>query len=227
MKLAAVFSGGKDSTFSIYKALQEGHEIKYLITISPNRNDSYMFHVPDIEWTKLQAESMGVPQIFEKVSGEKEKEVEELKTVLSSIAGEVDGILSGAIASSYQKTRIDRICSELGLQSVAPLWGADQETYVRELVGSDFIVIFTGVAAEGLDESWLGDVLDPNTIEKLIELRGRYGINLSGEGGEYESFVLDCPMFKKRIEINDAEKVWDEKGNSGYLLIKNASLVDK
>ena len=227
MKLAAVFSGGKDSTFSVYKSMKEGHEIKYLITISPKRADSYMFHVPDIGWTHLQAEAMGIEQIFKEVSGEKEIEVEELKDVFSSIKSEVNGIVSGAIASSYQKSRIDRICAELGLKSVAPIWGVDQEKYIRELLENGLKSIFTGVAAEGLDKEWLGRELDNDAIGKLVELHEKYGINVAGEGGEYESFVLDSPIFKKRVVINDAERVWDDKGKNGYLLIKDAALKNK
>ncbi len=227
MKLAAVFSGGKDSTFSIYKSLKEGHEIKYLITISPDRDDSYMFHVPDIEWTKLQSEALEIPQVFKRVSGEKEKEVEELKDIFYSIKGDIDGIVSGAIASSYQKSRIDRICSELGLKSFAPIWGVDQGQYVKELVRDGFEAIFTGVAADGLDDEWLGRELNTDSIDKLIELNSKYGINIAGEGGEYESFVVDCPIFKKRIAITESKKIWDKKAKSGYLLIENAKLEYK
>ncbi len=227
MRLAAVFSGGKDSTFSVYKAMKDGHEVKYLITASPRRTDSYMFHVPDIEWTRLQADSIGIKHIFEEVSGEKEHEVEELKRILSHIKEDIDGVVSGAIASSYQKNRIDTICSELSLKSIAPLWGVDQEKYVREVVDNGFVAIFSGIGAEGLDKEWLGKELDKEFIDKLVKIHEKYGINIAGEGGEYESFVIDSPIFKKKIKITDSERIWDEKQRNGYFLIKSAFLVDK
>lgn len=227
MRLAVIFSGGKDSTFSAYKSLKKGDEIKYLITILPKRKDSYMFHVPCLEWTRLQAESMGIKHIFREVSGEKETEVEELKEILFSLKNDIDGVVSGAIASNYQKSRIDRICNELGMKSIAPLWGVDQEAHMRELLKEKFRIIITGVYAEGLGEEWLGKELKSADIDDLVKLKEKYNINLSGEGGEYESFVLDCPIFTKRIAILDAEKAWDKKSRTGHLDIKNAALVQK
>ena len=222
-----VFSGGKDSTFAMYNMLREWHEIKYLITLAPKRADSYMFHVPDIKWTTMQAKALGIPQLFREVSGEKEREVEELKAVIEPLKGEIDGIVSGAIASTYQRSRIDRICEELGLLSIAPLWGINQEKHVRTVLESNFRVIITGAFAEGLGENWLGRQLDEDAVNELVELNKIYGINISGEGGEYESFVLDCPIFRKRLEIKKAEKVWDRKEKSGYLDIQKIELTDK
>jgi len=226
MRLAALFSGGKDSTYALYKAIQE-YEIKYLVTIFPEREDSWMFHHPCIELTKLQAEAIGIKHITQTTEGEKEKELEDLKKVLEKIKDEIDGVVSGAVASKYQKSRIDRICKELRLKSVTPLWNKNSEELLKEEVSSGFEIIIAGVFAEGFDESWLGRKIDEKCIEDLKELNKKYGINLSGEGGEYESLVLFCPIFKKRIEILDSKNVWDDKTSSGYLVVKEAKLTDK
>lgn len=226
MRLAALASGGKDSTFALYKAMQE-NEIKYLVTIFPESQESWMFHHPCIELTKLQADALGIKQIINKTKGEKEKELEDLKDALSEIKDEVEGVVSGAVASNYQKSRIDKICNELGLKSLAPLWQRDPEELLEEGIESGFDIIITGVSSDGFDKSWIGRKLDQKAVEDLKDLRQKFGINICGEGGEYESLVLDCPAFKKKIKILDSEKVWDEKTNSGYLLAKKAILVDK
>lgn len=225
MKLAALFSGGKDSTFALYKAMEEGHEIKYLVTIFPERQDSWMFHYPCIELTKLQAEALGIKQIIGRTKGEKEKELSCLKDILSKLK-DIDGVVSGALASNYQKQRVDRICEELGVKSIAPLWQRDQEEILKEETSISDVII-TGVAADGFDANWLGRKIDGKTIEDLKKLKEKFGINVAAEGGEFETFVLDAPVFKKKIEIKSFEKKWDNKTNSGYIEVKSARLVKK
>ena len=226
MRLAALFSGGKDSTYALFLA-SKTHEIKYLVTIFPESKESWMFHHPCVELTSLQAEAMGIEQIIQKTRGEKEKELEDLKKALERIKDEIDGVVSGAIQSEYQKTRIDRVCKELKLKSLAPLWHRDAEQLLKEEIEEGFEIIMTGVFAEGLDESWLGRKIDLEAVEELKELKKKYGINLAGEGGEFETLVLDCPLFEKKIEILEAEKIWDGETNSGYLIVKSARLISK
>jgi diphthine-ammonia ligase len=227
MKLAALFSGGKDSTYALYKAMKEGHEIKYLVTVFSERQDSWMFHYPCIELTKLQAEALGIKQIIKKTKGEKEKELKDLKDVLISVKDEVDGIVTGALYSEYQKTRVEKICKEIGLKCLSPLWHSDLEKMLKEEIGLGFEIMITGVAAEGLDKSWLGKKINLETIEKLKELNKKFGINIGAEGGEFETLVLECPIFKKKIKILNSASVWDSKTNSGCLKIKKAILVRK
>ena len=226
MRLAALFSGGKDSTYALFLALKT-HEIKYLVTIFPESKESWMFHHPCVELTSLQAEAMGIEQIIQKTRGEKEKELEDLKKALERIKDEIDGVVSGAIQSEYQKTRIDRVCKELKLKSLAPLWHRDAEQLLKEEIEEGFEIIMTGVFTEGLDESWLGRKIDLKVVEELKELKKKYGINLAGEGGEFETLVLDCPLFEKKIEILEAEKNWDGETNGGYLIVKSARLISK
>lgn len=208
-------------------AIEQGNEIKYLVTMFPEREDSWMFHHPCIELTRLQAEALEIKQIAVKTKGEKEKELEDLKKTLKEIKEDVEGVVSGAVESTYQKSRIDKICKELGLESIAPLWHRNPERLLREEVGSGFEIIVTGVFAEGFDESWLGRKIDEECIEDLKKLSKRYGIHICGEGGEYDSLTLDCPLFKKKIRIVSSKVVWDKKTCSGYLSVKRAKLVQK
>ena len=223
--VAVLFSGAKDSAFAIYKAMNMGFKVKFLVTLVPENKESYMFHHPNVQWTTLQSEAMEIPLIKRETMGEKENELEDLRDVLESIKDEIDGVVSGALDSRYQRTRIDDICRDLGLESISPHWGRETGVYLEELINAGFEVIITSVAAEGLGEEWLGRRLDHEALKDLAKLQKKYGIHRGGEGGEYESFVLDCPIFRKKIRVISARKEWD--GVSGHYVIENAELVDK
>lgn len=218
MRLVALCSGGKDSSFALWLAMEGGHEIARIVAMVPRREDSWMFHTHNINLVDLFAECAGMPLTKAETSGVKELELEDLRRTLRGIG--VDGVVSGAVASNYQKSRIERICKELGLASVTPLWGREPVELLREMIDSGFEVIITSVAAHGFDGSWLGRKIDKECIGDLIKLQKRFGVNICGEGGEYETLVLDAPFFDKRIEVLEARPVW--RGDSGYLLIERA-----
>jgi len=223
MRVAVLATGGKDSTLSLCHAIKEGYEVKYLVTMIPQREDSWMFHYPNIHLVDLFAEAVAIQLVKTKTAGIKEAEVEDLKRVLATL--DIDGVVSGAIASQYQMKRVDKICKELNLKSITPLWQKDPLHLLEEIVNLKFETIIVGVYAYGFDQSWLEKKIDSTTIEALIELNKKYGISLVGEGGEYETLVLDAPIFKKRIKVVQKEKIWENQ--SGYLLIRKAELVDK
>lgn len=222
MKLAALFTGGKDSTYAIHLAKQQGHEIVCLITIHSENEASYMFHTPAIELTELQAEAMELPILTSTTKGEKEKELIDLKQAIQDAQEqfEFEGIITGALFSEYQAHRIDKINQELNLQTINPLWHKPQEQLMQELLQNNFQFIFTAVAAEGLDKSWLNKIITQKDINKLKQIPG---INLAGEGGETESLVINCPLFQKQLIIEQAE-ILEENKNTARLLIKKATL---
>jgi diphthine-ammonia ligase len=223
LRLAALVSGGKDSVLALYQAQKMGHNIEFLVTLIPKRADSWMFHFPNIRLTEHFSKAVEIPMVNAETSGIKEKELEDLKKLLGSL--DVEGVVSGAVASVYQKERIVRICQELNLKSVTPLWHQDPLSLLREIIDLKFHVIIVGVYAYGFDKSWLGIEINYTTLEKLVELHEKYGISLVGEGGEYETLVLDAPFFKKRIQIVQSEIDYEE--HCGVLNIKEARLVDK
>lgn len=227
MYLASLFSGGKDSAFALYKAMKEGYEIKVIITISSENPESYMYHVPNIGLTRLQAEAMQLPIIFKTTKGVKEEELDDLKSAIEEAIKDygIEGVVSGAIYSNYQRKRIDGICEELGIKSLNPLWKRKPKEMLREMVTEGFKIIISAVAAGGLGPEWLGKEIDNETIKELSDLHDTCYVCTAGEGGEFETFVLDAPFYKKRIKIIDAEKVWD--GQSGVYNVKNAALVEK
>jgi len=188
---------------------------------------SYMFHFPNLKWTALQAESIGVPILAEKTEGVKEEELADLERALqeAKAAFDLNGIYTGALASVYQKTRVERICDHLSLKCFSPLWGMEPEAHLRRLVAEGFEVMVVSVSALGLDQRWLGRRLDEETIDELVALGKRFRFHVGLEGGEGETFVLDAPFFSKRIDVHASQKHW--KGDSGYLEITNAKLAPK
>lgn len=223
MRVAVLATGGKDSALALHKALKKGYEVAFLACMIPAREDSYMFHYPNIHLIDMFAEAAGIPLVKAETSGLKEVEVEDLKRLIAKL--DVEGIVSGAIASNYQKTRIEQVCKQLNLECVNPLWHEDPQTILKEILDLKFDVIVTGVCAYGFDASWLGRRIDEETVNALIKLNRQHGVSLVGEGGEYETLVLDAPFFKKKIRIVEAEKIW--KNQRGYFLVRKAKLENK
>jgi len=223
MRVSALFSGGKDSTYALYLLQQQGWEIASLLTVVPKVPDSYMFHYPNIRWTELQAEAMGIPIRHRESEGLKEKELEDVEALMRE--EDVDGFVCGAIASDYQWSRLNEICHRLGKPLHAPLWRKDQVMLLEDMVHAGFRFIIAGVYAQGFDEGWLGKVINDQSIRELEKLREKHRISPSGEGGEIETFVLDGPNFSKRIRIEEAETHWER--HSGQYLIKSAVLEEK
>ncbi len=226
MKVAVLFSGGKDSTMALYKAIKDGHRVEYLVSMISSNPDSYMYHVTNIYLTELSSEALGIPLVKGFTAGRKEEELEDLALVLEKLKDKgIGGVFSGAIASVYQKSRIEKICDKLGLRSYTPLWHVDPKEHMEDIIKLKFEVIITRVSAEGFDESWLGRKIDEESLREILKLNKKHGIHIAFEGGEAETLVLDCPLFTKKIKIIDAEKIW--KGDSGYFLIKKAVLENK
>jgi predicted ATP pyrophosphatase (TIGR00289 family) len=223
MRVVVLVTGGKDSALALYRVIKLGYDVKYLVTIIPQNPESWMFHFPNIHLADLFAEATGFPLLKAETGGVKEKEVEDLKCLLKAL--DVEVVVSGAISSQYQKKRIDKVCSELGLKSIAPLWNEDPQKLLNELIQLQIKAIIVGVYANGFTLDWLGRKIDQVTINDLVELNKKYQVSLVGEGGEYETLVLDAPFFKKSMRLIETENVWE--GQSGYLIVKKAVLVDK
>ena len=219
MKLGILFSGGKDSTYAAYVAKKQGNELLCLISLFSENPDSFMFHTPSITKVKKQAKVMELPLLTQKTKGIKEDELRDLEKVLKLAIKKykIQGVISGAIASRYQYERIDNICKKLGIESYTPLWQKDELEYINELIENKFKVIITGVAAYPLDEKWLGKEINRDFVNKAIDLNNKHKINIIGEGGEFETFVLDCPLFKRSLKVKD--KKISGKNNSWRLEI--------
>jgi len=202
-----LFSGGKDSVFATYLAEQNKYKVNCLITLLSKNLSSYMFHTPSISKVKKQAEIMNKPLILKETLGEKEKELEDLKKAILKAKQEynIQGVITGSVESAYQASRVQRICNDLDLECFNPLWQKDQFELLYDLIGNNFEIIITGVFAYPLDKKWLGRKINEEFIEDMKILHEKYKINPAGEGGEYETFVLNCPLFTRKLQIKSKQ----------------------
>ena len=203
MKLGVLFSGGKDSTFAAWTAKKYGQEISCLISIISKKEDSYMFHTPSISKVKFQSKVMNTSLIMKETLGEKEIELEDLKKAIKKAKNEygIGGIVTGAVESVYQASRVQKICNELKLECFNPLWQKDQFELLEDLIKNNFKVIIVGVFAYPLGKDFLGRKIDKKFVLEIKELNNKLGINPAGEGGEFETYVLNCPLFIRELKI--------------------------
>lgn len=228
MRIGILYSGGKDSTLALAYYLEQGWDVVCLISLFPTNSESWMFQTPTLEFTELQAKTIGLPLIAQQTKGEKETELEDLKKALEKAKKEhkIEGVAAGALASDYQHERVNRISQEVGLKCFAPLWHKDQARLMRELIEGGFDVRMASVAAEGLGKEWLGKRLTMKEYEKLVELHKKIGLHVGGEGGEYETLVLDAPFYKRKIEIKKSH-IEMENECTGRWVVEKAELVSK
>ncbi|MEF8870407.1 MAG: diphthine--ammonia ligase [Haloarculaceae archaeon] len=231
----SLFSGGKDSSWALYQALQRDLPVERLVTVHP-AGDSYMYHVPATELASLAAESIGIPLVdvhpddfgaddVPDAGVQGDTELQPLEAALEELAPELDGgiagLTAGAVESEYQTSRIEAMADRLGADLFAPLWRRDPVALAEEMLEAGFEITIIQVAAAGLDESWLGRTLDADALAELQQLNEEYGVHVLGEGGEFETFVTDGPHMDHRIELEYTTE-WD--GTRGTVTIDDARL---
>ena len=225
MRLASLFSGGKDSTFAIYLAQKQGHETVCLLSVFPKSEESHLLHHPNIRWTELQSQSMNIPQLtIHPSSDDPDKELIAIENLLHTAKDQfnIEGLVHGGIKSKFQKEKFETLCSKFNLTPVAPLWDTEPLQYMNDLLDSNFDFIMTTVSSDGLDDSWLGKLISRSDIDGLKDLSEKHGFNLNFEGGEAETFVIDCPLFSNSVKIKKYQKIWD--GYRGRFEIVDAEL---
>ncbi len=227
-RLGCLSSGGKDSLFSLYLANKQKYDISCLISIKPINEFSFMFHNPDISLLELQKKALDIPIILQKTKGEKEKELRDLEKAVKKAKNKfkIKAISVGALASEYQSKRVKQIANKLGLEVFSPLWKKSQESYLQELITNNFLFTLTKITSQGIPTKFLGKILGMEDIKEIIYLSKKFRFNPAFEGGEAETFVLDMPLFKKKIVFE--EKEIKSKGEfEHYLVVKKARLKPK
>jgi ABC transporter with metal-binding/Fe-S-binding domain ATP-binding protein len=219
---ACLFSGGKDSTLAVHRMHEDNRDVELLLTAFSKNEYSYMFHTPNIMLSSMQAEALGIRQATFSTEGVKDDELIDLESALKDYG--VTELVTGAVASNYQKERIDAICGRLGISHVSPLWHIEPLEELQE-ISMNYDAIITQVSAEGFDDAMLGARIGAEIIDRLVELNRRYGINMLFEGGEAETFVLDAPLFKKRLEVVSYHKEWS--GMTGRYVIDKLRFAEK
>ena len=246
MRVAVLASGGKDSTYASWWARLQGWEVVSLVTVLVKGDDSMMFQLQNTWITAFQASSLGIPWKPVISFGEEEGEVGDLESsitaegdtldfkeifppgieipedlVIHSGPLDIDALVVGALRSDYQKTRIERMCQRLGINSFSPLWHKDPEEHMQSLIEHGFGVVFTSVSTEGMSPDWVGRTLERESLNELIDLSERHRFNLDGEGGEFETIVVSAPHMRRDV-ILEGEAVW--KGSRGSLEVLSCEL---
>ncbi|MEM0135144.1 MAG: diphthine--ammonia ligase [Thermoplasmatales archaeon] len=196
MKGISLLSGGKDSFLSLVIAISVGIDVEKTITVRAEQ-DSFMFHYPNAELGSRLSEIMGISNSLISES--------EFENTLSRFTGYF--LIAGAVESEFQKTKLEQLCEEYDLKTFFPLWRKKQESIMREFISTGSTGMFVSVAAEGLDESFLGRTINEDTLKILKDLNKKYGISIVGEGGEYETLVTCSPFASKCIDVYESEIV--------------------
>jgi diphthine-ammonia ligase len=228
MRLGCLFSGGKDSTYAIYESMKHGHQISCLLTLFPPSNESLLFHFPNVSITPYVAKALKLPLLVSPVNGTAlQCELEALEGLINQarIEYHIDGIVHGGISSRFQNSNFSDCCSKYGLDVISPLWGKPAIKFMRELISNGFRTIITSVSTMGLDQSWLGKIIDERVLEKLIDLSNRNHFDLNFEGGEAETLVLDSPVHHDIVDVVESEIHWD--GQRGIFEIISVELKSK
>ena len=228
MKLASLYSGGKDSNYSIFEVQRLGHDVLCLVSIIPEISDSLLFHFPNIQLTQALAQAIDLPiRNFQSSTSRLENEMSVLENALSTVKDEfgIEGIVHGGISSMFQKRNFEKVCDGLQLSVYSPLWNLNPSNYLHQLIDEKFKITIVGVSALGLGKEWLGITLDRDNVKKLESLSTKYGFNLNFEGGEAETFVVDCPIYKQKLEIKEGIVKWF--GDNGIFEIIGYELIDK
>lgn len=228
MKLASLYSGGKDSNYSIFEVKRLGHDVLCLVSITPEISDSLLFHFPNIQLTQALAQAIDLPiRNFQSSTSKLENEMSVLENALSTVKDEfgIEGIVHGGISSMFQKRNFEKVCDDLQLSVYSPLWNLNPSNYLHQLIDEKFKITIVGVAALGLGKEWLGITLDRDNVKTLESLSRKYGFNLNFEGGEAETLVVDCPIYKKKLEIKEGIVKWF--GDNGIFEIIDYELIDK
>jgi diphthine-ammonia ligase len=222
--VTALVSGGKDSVYAAYLADTQGWPVDELLTLVPSDPDSLLFHTPNLDLVALQASAWGKRHRRVPVPGV--GEAAELEALDRALAGDRGPVVAGAIGSSYQWARLLRVADRHGRRVYAPLWRKDPARVVREELDAGLDIRFVHLSAEGLPSAWVGERLDRARLADLQALaRGVRPVNVAGEGGEYETLVVDAPFFAARLEIDRVERRLDR--STARLVISSAHLKRK
>ena len=202
MSYISSWSGGKDSCFACYKAICEGYNVSHLLNFISKEYKRVSFHGTETKLIQLQAEAIGIP-LLQKETTWNGYEQEFKDAVKSLIPDGVTGMIFGDIYLEEHKDWVERVCGELGIEAIEPLWGQDPERSLLDFIDAGFEATIVSAKSDLLDDKWMGQKLDRGFLSHLKD----NNIDLCGENGEYHTFVTDGPMFKKKIKITKSQPI--------------------
>lgn len=202
------WSGGKDSCFACYKALEAGYNIIYLINFISKEYKRVSFHGIEGRLIKIQSELSGIPLHQKETTPDNYEN--EFKEAVASLKNQgIKGMVFGDIYLEEHREWVERVCKELGLEPIEPLWERDREELMHDFISSGFQAVITSGQSRFIDKEWIGLSVNRDFIEYL---RKKPKVDICGENGEYHTFVISGPLFNGRIEIIEKEVI----GRNGY-----------
>ena len=206
MKVAVSWSAGKDSCLSLYRARSSGLEVRFLLNMVNRDARRSMSHGLDPQLIAAQAEAMEIPIIQPETTWESYEQ--DFKAGLAELKGSgIQGVVFGDMDVEGHKQWVERVCGELEVVAILPLWQDEPRRLLDEFVQAGFEAIVVSARADCFGDEWLGRPLTAELVEELSRLGTQTGIHPCGEQGEYHTFVTDGPIFKERIKVVDSTKV--------------------
>ena len=225
MRVVCLVSGGKDSILSLWLASHQ-FEVVEIITIRSSCSDSLLYYLPNNQYVSFIAEMVGIPHRDIWVNScDLEDEINTLKKAL--IESRTNAVITGGIRSDFQRSKFNRAALLANMKCFNPLWRISSNKLMSELINNKFRFIFSSVAGMGLGKDLLGEEITHEILASIIKKVPDLGVSITGEGGEYESFVLDAPFFPSKIEIIDSKIHWNEYREEGLYEIKEIKLSSK
>ena len=208
MNIFISWSGGKETSLSCYKAMQDQSiKVTYFLNMVSLDGKHSRTHGISSELLRLQAEAIGVPIVQKRTTWETYEE--EFKKAISDFKKEnIQAGGFGDIDLKEHRDWVERVCRESDIKPIFPLWQGKREEILREFIDSGFEAIVVATKKDILGSKWLGRRIDSEFIK---DLKGVDGVDLCGEAGEYHTFVTSGPIFKKSIKILKTKKIENDK----------------
>jgi len=202
MSYIASWSGGKDSCFALYKAIGKGCEISHLVNFISEEFHRVSFHGTEAKLIQLQSQAMGIP-LLQKETTWDGYEQEFKEAVRSLIPSGVEGMVFGDIYLQEHKDWVERVCGDLGIEAIEPLWGKSTKEILSSFIADGFEAVIVNAQSKLIDEDWIGRRVDKAFMEYLR----RKNIDICGENGEYHTLVTDGPIFNRRIQLIESKTI--------------------
>ena len=208
MKIIASWSGGKDSCFACHKALAERHEVSYLVNFISREFRRVSFHGTKAHLISRQAQAIGIPLVQYTVPPDMSLYEQTFKKAVSSLKRNgIEGMVFGDIYLPEHKDWIERVCGELGITPLLPLWGMAPERILSDFIEAGFEAVIVSARSDIFDKKWLGQRIDHTSLLGLKKLAEEKGLDVCGEQGEYHTLVVDGPLFRKRLQVTYGDRV--------------------
>ena len=220
MSYIASWSGGKDGCFALYEAMRQGYKVSHLVNFIADEAKRVRFHGTDAKLIQLQSQALGIP-LLQKETTWNGYEQEFKKAVQSLIPSGVKGMVFGDIYLQEHKDWVERVCGELGIEAVEPLWGRNTKEIISDFIDSGFEALLVSAKSKLFDKEWIGHRVDKDFVNYLTKM----GIDYCGENGEYHTLVVNGPIFKSRIELTQSQTI--QKDSHWLLDTHHYRLVSK